>query len=693
MLVVEQATERLERAYASGASGDPLAAVLLTETLGDEGLAELVFCDGRLRVLAGLPVELGRYLEIIPDLAYRSVPLDAAISVALRAETMAGVTLEDAEASIARAHPELAEPIAEAALLERVFASETVDVRAALGSSMPEVGNPFGPSIGKGRLRYHLLRTIGAGSTATVFLAEDHHLATPDGTAPLVAIKISRGRAIDTQRRYEVASEAARARSIEHPNILRIYDRGVTADGLEYIVTEFAPGGSLKWESTAGARADDSKRIAWAVDAGIEIARGLQAIHLVGLVHRDLKPDNILIGSDGRPKIADFGIALPLTNEAEAGRGLIDAPSLRGSLGFMAPERVRCEPGCNSVRADVYALGAILVYLMTGRMIGGNSVSEICRRAWNAPSRGGDAQRVSSGHAAPAIPRTLARVLDRCVAVNPRDRYESAGDVAADLERWKRRQPIPWIHTSVRSRASLLVARNPAISAVTMLGVFAVVVASIVVAQWMFATKRHNQWLQSVYTTLSEGIESLTKSRATGGLGSTADAMTEICAIEWMLDRSLLVNEWTGSLLGEARVAICKDQIRRAELAGRADDVETWQWRLAQGYFEARLPMNAPKQEGLLESVHEAFTRKLGPHDSLTRTAATMALFEKYRAAVVILRNDPSATDRDYERYRALHKLICEEHDRMCREDEADPITELLGFARAWPIVRGPGGA
>jgi hypothetical protein len=687
MIAREAMVEQLDRLYTSGVVRDPLADVLRGGTPSDDELGDLVFRDGRLRLLAGLAIEVERYQLLIPGLDTRTVPLDAAISVTLRAMIADGVSLEEAETTLCENYPAIAEAVVEAAILERAFASTTIRGDNLPGWAMPTAPGYFGPKLGNGMLRYKLVGELGSGSSAVVFLAEDLHLAAPDAPAPLVAIKVGRTRAADAMDRYEIASEAARARAIDHPNIVRVYDRGVTAEGLEYIVAEYAPGGSLRWNDAAledvGAATRSLKRVNWAADIGIGVAKGLQAIHLAGLVHRDLKPDNVLIGADGSPKIADFGIALPLAAEPDGFHVFIESPTIRGSLAFMAPERVRCDPGCNSVRADIFALGGMIVYLMTGKLVNGTSAAEIHRRAW-APASGTPPVSGDSALAA-AIPPVLSRILDRCLAPDPSQRYESAGDLAADLERWKSLRPIAWLHTSKRARLGLALRRNPALSAVTFAGILALAVAFTASMQAALAWARQQGHEQLLRSTLETGYEAIRTTKQSGK-GAAADALTQVCALEWLRDRNLLFDTKTGTIPDQVRVEIAKDRITLAEQLGQGDDITTWMWRLAQGYWELRMPINYPKEPGLLTRTCAALQRKLGDRDSLTIVAHTLVLAEEYRALVIKLRDTPSSSHGDRLRHAELRQELTGALDRFRREGEGEPMVVLIQSALEWTV-------
>ena len=194
--------------------------------------------------------------------------------------------------------------------------------------------------------RYRLERQIGAGGMSEVWSATDVDLERS------VAVKLL---ATDADpSRFE--REAHAAAGLAHPNVCVLYDYG-EADGRRYMVLELLPGGSLE-DRLAGGRPlpdDDTLRIA------TEVAAGLAHAHERGVVHRDLKPANILFDSEGRAKIADFGIARTAT-----ATGLTQAGTVLGTAAYISPEQARGEPATPA--SDVYAFGVILFRMLSGRL-------------------------------------------------------------------------------------------------------------------------------------------------------------------------------------------------------------------------------------------------------------------------------------------------------------------------------------
>jgi eukaryotic-like serine/threonine-protein kinase len=279
----------------------------------------------------------------------------------------------------------------------------------ALAETRPRAGGPAAPvQIG----RFAIQGLLGRGGMGEVYRARDPHLGRD------VAIKL-----LPPEMRSDsewVARFEREARAIgllSHPNILAVYDLGVH-EGAPYVVTELLDGTPLR------ARLGRPLSVALAVGIGAEIAIGLAAAHEKGIVHRDIKPENIFVTGDGRVKILDFGLAkYEPSVEAGADVALATQPGvILGTAGYMAPEQVRGKPV--DARMDIFSLGVVLHEMLDGRR----------------PFRGGNDAEVMTAllrDPAPAlpddVPLAVARLVARCLAKDPLDRFQSARDLAADL--------------------------------------------------------------------------------------------------------------------------------------------------------------------------------------------------------------------------------------------------------------------
>jgi beta-lactam-binding protein with PASTA domain/predicted Ser/Thr protein kinase len=262
--------------------------------------------------------------------------------------------------------------------------------------------------------RYRIVRKLGAGGMADVYLAEDQELGRR------VAIKILNGRhANDDQFIERFRREAKNAAALNHPNIVSIYDRG-EAEDTYYIAMEFLDGRSLK-ELIVG---HGTAPIKVAVEYARQILSALRFAHRHGIVHRDIKPHNVLVDREGRVKVTDFGIARAGASQ------MTETGSIVGTAQYLSPEQAR--GGEVDQRSDLYSLGIVLYELLTGKTpFEGDTPVEIAMKHLSTPPQPPSKLRAD-------IPRELDMVVLRALAKDPDDRYQSAEEMEADLERVSR---------------------------------------------------------------------------------------------------------------------------------------------------------------------------------------------------------------------------------------------------------------
>ncbi len=540
----------------------------------DTELAEIIEADGRARVRLGLAVELQRYLDGVPGLARRPEALDAAIDMALRGRRGD----ERAVDELVRLHPDLAGAIRETAALNNAMWSTASFRRRLLGPAVRDLPCSFGPPLDDGLPRYELREVLGAGSFGTVYLAADRLLSEPDRPA-LVSLKVLPGERRSSWTRRQLVEEATKARRIEHPNVARVLDRGVAGDDEDYIVYEFLDGGDLgRWVR----RRSGALGVAEAVRMTAQIARGVHAAHMAGLVHCDLNPSNVVLTSAGAPKVIDFGIAIRLEDQEQRDRE--DAAPV-GNLAFMSPEQFRMEPGALTIPADVYALGGILYWLLTGRLPNGTTPDEI-RLTHEGPGArpGPPAPR----HHRPGIDRDLQAICGRAMATLPADRFGSAGEMAESLEAWLRREPIPWTRPSALRRAGLWVRRQPALAAVLL--------AAILVGAGSGAGLWH---LGAVAGEREDELEISQGRRMQAGEAARnvmaviekykdelpEQALAEIWVLEWLLGPTVLGEGEDRFGLWDMRVAVLRDLVARAAVRGAERDFHTMLWETALAFW------------------------------------------------------------------------------------------------------------
>ncbi|MBV9771415.1 MAG: protein kinase, partial [Bryobacterales bacterium] len=276
--------------------------------------------------------------------------------------------------------------------------------------------------------RYEILSTLGEGGMGSVFKAHDKEVER------IVALKVIRPELAgspDILRRFR--QELVLARQITHRNVVRIYDLGV-ADGVRFISMEYIEGQELGDLLEARGKLPAKE----AAEIMLQVCYGLEAAHRTGVVHRDLKPQNIMIDKQGRAAVMDFGIA-GSTETAELRAGASPAVSegpasltrvglLLGTPRYMSPEQARAEK--LEVRSDLFTVGLILYELTTG------SLPPRPAGLQDMLNERGTKQISAPKDVDPAIPRALNDIIVRCLQLNPADRYQSIEALIADLETW-----------------------------------------------------------------------------------------------------------------------------------------------------------------------------------------------------------------------------------------------------------------
>ncbi|PYL21709.1 MAG: hypothetical protein DMF44_12840, partial [Verrucomicrobia bacterium] len=240
--------------------------------------------------------------------------------------------------------------------------------------------------------------------------------------------------------------EAQAVASLDHPNILPIYEVSESEDGLPFFSMKFAEKGSLRENATS--LRDESRKC---VQLMAKVARAIEYAHSRGVLHRDIKPGNILLNDRGEPLVSDFGLAKLLDADNDLTRSL----TTFGTAGFIAPEQAGHAAVDFTPAADVYSLGAVLFNVLAGRppFLGSNPVSVIRQAA--------ETQAPKLRSLAPSLDRDLETICARSLERDPKARYQSAGDLAADLERWLGGRPIVARPVSPPARMWRWSRRNP----------------------------------------------------------------------------------------------------------------------------------------------------------------------------------------------------------------------------------------
>ena len=291
---------------------------------------------------------------------------------------------------------------------------------------------------------YEVEALLGRGGMGVVYKARHLRLNRP------VALKMLLVGAFAIRaERQRFAREAELVAGLRHPNLVQIYEVG-DLDGLPYFTMEYLEGGSL-----AGKLAGTPLPPREAAALSATLAGAVESAHRGGIVHRDLKPANVLLAADGTPKITDFGLAKSLGADS----GLTQTDSVLGSPAYMAPEQAEGKAKHVGPFADVYALGAILYELLTGRPpFRGATALETLEQVKSA-------EPVPPSRLVPGTPRDVETIALKCLQKDPARRYASAGDLAEDLWRFLDGRPIVARPVPFWERGIKWARRRPAIAA------------------------------------------------------------------------------------------------------------------------------------------------------------------------------------------------------------------------------------
>src|ERR1051326_5855755 len=269
---------------------------------------------------------------------------------------------------------------------------------------------------------YTVVSQVGAGGMGEVYRARDPRLQRDVAIKMLPAAFSS-----DQDRLRRFTQEARAAAALNHPNILAIFDIG-DERGAPYVVSELLEGETLRNRLRSGALGTRKS-----IDYSLQILRGLAAAHEKGIIHRDLKPENLFVTADGRIKILDFGLA-KLT-QPEISKDSAEAPTLQattdpgfvmGTVGYMSPEQVRGKLA--DARSDIFSFGAVLYEMLSGKRAfhgetAGDTMSAILKE--DPPDLSETGRNVPPG---------LDRIVNHCLEKSPAQRFQSASDVAFNLE-------------------------------------------------------------------------------------------------------------------------------------------------------------------------------------------------------------------------------------------------------------------
>ena len=310
--------------------------------------------------------------------------------------------------------------------------------QASYQSVLAEVDAPHKPwFLGN----YEILEQIGCGGMGVIYRARQRHSRRIVAVKRVLSYRADSHGALQRFRR-----EAQAVASLDHPNILPIYEVSESDDGLPFFSMKFAEKGSLH-EAVASLRDEPRK----CVQLMAKVARAVEYAHSRGVLHRDIKPGNILLNDRGEPLVSDFGLAKLL----DANKDLTRSLTTFGTAGFIAPEQAGDAAVDLTPAADIYSLGAVLFNVLAGRppFLGSNPVSVIRQAS--------ETQAPKLRSVAPSLDRDLETICARCLERDPKARYQSAADLADDLERWLGGHPIVARPVSPLARIWRWSQRNP----------------------------------------------------------------------------------------------------------------------------------------------------------------------------------------------------------------------------------------
>jgi len=288
---------------------------------------------------------------------------------------------------------------------------------------------------------YEILEQIGCGGMGVIYRARQRHSRRIVAVKRVLSYRADSHEALERFRR-----EAQAVASLDHPNILPIYEVSESEDGLPFFSMKFAENGSLQENAPSLRNAPRT-----CVQLMAKVARAVEYAHSRGVLHRDIKPGNILLNDRSEPLVSDFGLAKLLDGNNDLTRSL----TTFGTAGFIAPEQAGHAAVDFTPVADVYSLGAVLFNVLAGRppFLGPNPVSVIRQAS--------ETQAPKLRSLAPSLDRDLETICARCLERDPKARYQSAGELAADLERWLDGRPIVARPVSPPARIWRWSQRNP----------------------------------------------------------------------------------------------------------------------------------------------------------------------------------------------------------------------------------------
>jgi WD40 repeat protein/serine/threonine protein kinase len=459
----------------------------------------------------------------------RSTEVAVHLAVCTSCQDLADALTEDSQIrELGRAHREgrmdLGSSASISELCEQLYALAPAAERREEAPRTAYAGESSHPSV-LGRFR--LLDRLGAGGFGVVYLAEDTQLNRR------VALKLPRaGSLADPDASERFVREMRAAAALHHPQIVAVYDAG-QQDGVYFLAAAYCPGATLQqWMQERGGPAapEDAAAIVLA------LAEAAHHAHERGVLHRDIKPQNVLLDPTSRfrelpfcPKLTDFSVAKLLENEADATATNV----LVGTPRYMAPEQVAGRRDLLGPPCDVYALGVVLYELLTGEppIRGDNNADTLRRVLQDEP--------VSPRKLAPAIPGDLEAICLKCLEKSPPKRYSTAREVAEDLDRFLQGQPTRAHPLSPAERIARWIRRRPAAAGLLAVGIAG---AFLLIGGLLLYNARLNDFNSDLGKANADLQDALTAARESQAKATQSDNRTH--QLLYVSDMRLAARAW-----------------------------------------------------------------------------------------------------------------------------------------------------